>query len=242
MHRFSSVRSRTLGFTLIELLVVIAIIGILVALLIPAVQSVRESSRRAQCANNLKQLGLAASSYVAANTCLPMGCFQMTLNSTGGWAAANSCLLGLLPYLEHQAGVERLQLQSGPVRLGQHHDRRDRHCAVLLSQRQRGEPGSACHAFVFRVTDPEREDELYELSRRRRHVVGVRVAVSALRLHGCEGERQRVDWLLFVGELRPDQGRRKQHDAVRRVGLHAPRNRPTGSSITGGSRGSSGRR
>ncbi len=102
MHRFSSVRSRTSGFTLIELLVVIAIIGVLVALLIPAVQSVRESSRRTQCANNLKQLGLAATSYVAANNCLPMGCFQMTLNSTGGWAAANSCLVGLLPYLEHQ--------------------------------------------------------------------------------------------------------------------------------------------
>jgi prepilin-type processing-associated H-X9-DG protein len=86
---------------LIEVLVVISIIGVLVALLVPAVQSARESSRRAQCANNLKQLGLAAANYVAANTCLPMGCFQMVIPSTGGWAAANSCLIALLPYLEH---------------------------------------------------------------------------------------------------------------------------------------------
>src|SRR5256714_14590783 len=69
MHMNSS-RSKH-GFTLVELLVVIAIIGILVALLLPAIQAAREAARRSQCVNKMKQLGLAVLNYESARKVLP---------------------------------------------------------------------------------------------------------------------------------------------------------------------------
>jgi prepilin-type N-terminal cleavage/methylation domain-containing protein len=100
------------GFTLVELLVVIAIIGILVALLLPAVQAAREAARRTQCANNLKQLGIAAHSYHDAFKHLPPGIgYYPTTNGTFG-----TYFFYLLPHIE-QGNLYDRSLGSVPFPL-----------------------------------------------------------------------------------------------------------------------------
>ena len=94
------------GFTLIELLVVIAIIAVLIALLLPAVQAAREAARRAQCTNNLKQLGLAFANYTDVNGMYPPGGVTLVSGfSTATWGGETgnngvSWVALILPYIE----------------------------------------------------------------------------------------------------------------------------------------------
>jgi prepilin-type N-terminal cleavage/methylation domain-containing protein/prepilin-type processing-associated H-X9-DG protein len=105
---------RRSGFTLIELMVVIAIISVLLALILPAVQSAREAARRTQCANNLTQLGIALESYEATHNVLPPG----TVDASGpiielptsyqfGW------ITQILPHLDQKAVYRNLDFHQG---------------------------------------------------------------------------------------------------------------------------------
>src|SRR4051812_40352926 len=106
---FMGSRSRLLlrfrAFTLVELLVVIAIIGILVALLLPAVQAAREAARRAKCQSNMHNLALASLNYESAKKRLPVGFLATgpTTIESWGWGVY------LLPYLEEQSVYDQLR-------------------------------------------------------------------------------------------------------------------------------------
>ncbi|MGD0516287.1 MAG: DUF1559 domain-containing protein [Thermoguttaceae bacterium] len=107
-------QTRHFAFTLVELLVVIAIIGILVGMLLPAIQAAREAARRAECTNNMMQLGIALSSYQSSNQCLPPG----TIDDKGpihNVAQGNhiSWLVQILPYIEERNTYKNIDLSAG---------------------------------------------------------------------------------------------------------------------------------
>ncbi len=95
------------AFTLVELLVVIAIIGVLVALLLPAVQAARSASQRTSCQNNLRQIGLAIHSYHDIHTALPMGCLEWRPYG-GTWQRQFAWSAQLLPQLELSSLHDRI--------------------------------------------------------------------------------------------------------------------------------------
>jgi len=99
MPTLPAIRASRRAFTLVELLVVIAIIGVLVALLLPAVQAAREAARRMSCSNNLKQLSLAVHNYHDSHTRFPR---EMVTNPGWGWGAL------ILPYIEQSALYQQI--------------------------------------------------------------------------------------------------------------------------------------
>ncbi len=95
------------GFTLVELLVVIAIVGIMLGMLLPAVQAIRESARRTECLNKLRQLGLAALNYESSRQSLPPPCLGVD-----GFSTLGSTFVVLLPYLEQTNRYDQFRLNE----------------------------------------------------------------------------------------------------------------------------------
>lgn len=114
-------KSKNKGFTLIELLVVIAIIAVLISLLLPAVQSAREAARRAQCVNNLKQLGLGLANYESTNAVFPPAVLTYpdgaNANACAGYwgSRLTSGFTMMLPYMEQTTLANAINFQLPPA-------------------------------------------------------------------------------------------------------------------------------
>lgn len=105
VHRNGVANKRSMaGFTLVELLVVIAIIGVLVGLLLPAVQAAREAARRAQCSNNLRQIGLGLSNYESGFRRFQRGWVDNNASTRPGWAWGHA----LLPFIEQNSLYQQI--------------------------------------------------------------------------------------------------------------------------------------
>jgi prepilin-type N-terminal cleavage/methylation domain-containing protein len=151
---------RRSGFTLIELLVVIAIIAVLIALLLPAVQAAREAGRRAQCGNNLKQLGIALQNYHDTLGCFPFGLIVLAANDPlvlSGFTDQGhyrwSVQAELTPFMEQTAIFNALNFQlpifNGGVR----------HCGVVVLPAQLGLGAGRFRAWpVYSLHDAEQQD------------------------------------------------------------------------------------
>lgn len=154
-------RSGSSGFTLVELLVVIAIIGVLVGLLLPAVQQAREAARRMQCSNNLKQLGLAHHNYESAFNTLVARKSGTSPSGNLGNANRLSGFIGLLPFIEQTAMYELIQAgdptipiaPGGPQAWGGFGPWNNSPDAVRCPSDPNSTPGGRLNTYSFSVGD-----------------------------------------------------------------------------------------
>jgi prepilin-type processing-associated H-X9-DG protein/prepilin-type N-terminal cleavage/methylation domain-containing protein len=112
LQRSCAMKPRRRGFSLLDLIVVIAIIAILIALLLPAVQATRAAARRAQCQNNLKQLGLAMHNYYDSFAVLPPGHVSPPGDKLNRYMSAHTMIL---PFMEEAAAYDRTNFHLSPI-------------------------------------------------------------------------------------------------------------------------------